>query len=114
MSSTDDTLHRNAKIYTLDVNHPWATAFTVADGIITAVGGDGLIKAAAAAETIDHGGAFLMPGLGDVHTHHLLEGGRSADFVVLDRNSLVTPPDELAGTTPISTSLAGRQVFAAA
>ncbi|WP_308191055.1 amidohydrolase family protein [Pseudonocardia terrae] len=70
-----DTVHRNARIHTLDPARPWASVLLVADGRIAAVGDEELLdRVEGTPETVDHGGAFLMPGLADVHNHHLLAG----------------------------------------
>jgi predicted amidohydrolase YtcJ len=37
--------------------------------------------------------------------------GKSADFVVLDRNPLAVPVRDLAGTKTVSTWFAGRPVY---
>jgi predicted amidohydrolase YtcJ len=70
-----DRVHRNARIHTLDPARPWASVLLVADGRIAAVGDDELLaQVEGTPEIVDHGGAFLMPGLADVHNHHLLAG----------------------------------------
>ncbi|WP_052371568.1 amidohydrolase [Amycolatopsis taiwanensis] len=74
------TVHRNARIHTLDPARPWASVLLVADGVITAVGDEELLtRLDGDPEVVDHGGAFLMPGLADVHNHHL-EAGRADLF----------------------------------
>ncbi|OFV78625.1 amidohydrolase [Rhodococcus erythropolis] len=79
-------LHTNAVIWTADTDHPTATSMLVHDGAITAIDpepehltGDEQI--------VDHGGAFLMPGFGDVHNHHLLAGRASLVELQLDGNA---------------------------
>jgi len=75
MSITADQLHRNARIHTLDPARPSASVLVVADGAIAAVGDEDLLdEVAGEPEIVDHGGAFLMPGLGDVHNHHMTAG----------------------------------------
>jgi predicted amidohydrolase YtcJ len=70
-----DTVHRNARIYTLDPARPWASVLVVRDGLVAAVGDEELLdRVDGACEVVDHQGAFLMPGLGDVHNHHMLAG----------------------------------------
>jgi predicted amidohydrolase YtcJ len=70
-----DTVHRNARIYTLDPTRPWASVLLVRDGRVAAVGDDELLdRVDGDPEVVDHGGAFVMPGLGDVHNHHLVAG----------------------------------------
>ncbi len=72
MTGTDRTIHHNAVIYTLDPEAPWASVLVVENGRVAAVGGEDLLEPGTA--LVDHGGAFLMPGLADVHNHHLLAG----------------------------------------
>jgi hypothetical protein len=70
-----DTVHRNARIYTLDPAQPWASVLLVRDGVLAAVGDDDLLgRVESEPEIVDHAGAFVMPGLGDVHNHHMLAG----------------------------------------
>ena len=66
----------NARVYTVDSDRPWAEAVAVAGGRITAVGTSSDLDALAGpnTEVRDLGGAFLMPGLIDVHNHHFLAG----------------------------------------
>lgn len=65
-----------ARIYTVDPARPWAEAVAVSAGRITAIGSRGEIGALAGprTEVRELDGAFLMPGLVDVHTHHFLAG----------------------------------------
>ncbi|TWF80559.1 hypothetical protein FHX44_116502 [Pseudonocardia hierapolitana] len=75
MSITADQVHRNARIHTLDPARPAASVLVVAGGTIAAVGDEELLgRVVGEPEVVDHGGAFLMPGLGDVHNHHLTAG----------------------------------------
>ncbi|WP_125100240.1 amidohydrolase [Leucobacter chromiireducens] len=64
------------RIYTAAPTQPWAEALAVAAGRIVAVGSDAEVAALAgpATEVRELGGAFLMPGLVDVHNHHFLAG----------------------------------------
>ncbi|RBP62761.1 hypothetical protein DFO66_11324 [Brevibacterium sanguinis] len=70
------TIFRGGRIHTVDADSPWAEAIAVEDGRITAVGSDAevLATARADAEVIDLGGAFVLPGLVDVHNHHFISG----------------------------------------
>ncbi|GAB3886632.1 hypothetical protein GCM10029964_051240 [Kibdelosporangium lantanae] len=62
-----DLLVRNARVYTMDAGRPWLSSFAVAGGrIVPAVG--------PSAEVVDLGGAFVMPGLVDIHNHHAMAG----------------------------------------
>ncbi len=100
------TLHRNARIWTLDPGRPWADSFLVRDGIIAAVGDGQLADDTGDVEVIDHGGAFVMPGMADVHNHHFLAGradlfelaiDATADFdsvlTAVERWAVKLPPD---------------------
>ncbi|WP_433271525.1 amidohydrolase [Actinosynnema sp. CS-041913] len=69
-----DLILTNATVYTVDRARPWATSLAVKDGRLVSsddVGPD--------TEVRDLGGAFVMPGLVDVHNHHAL-AGRAALF----------------------------------
>src|SRR4051794_20482293 len=70
------SIFHGGQIYTVDVSTPWAQAFTVEDGRITAVGTDAdmLELADGDTTTIDLDGAFVMPGLVDIHNHHFVSG----------------------------------------
>lgn len=71
-----DLILTGGVIYTVDPTRPRAEALAVAGGRITAVGSDAEIQALAGPDTTrrDLAGAFLMPGLVDVHNHHFLAG----------------------------------------
>jgi predicted amidohydrolase YtcJ len=66
------------------------------------------ISVAEAIHAYTLGGARAM-GTDDVTGS--LEPGKSADFVVLDRDPLATPADRLAETTVAQTWFAGRKVY---
>ena len=67
----------NARIFTADVNYPYAEAIAINGKKIIAVGKNAEVKkvAGAAAEQIDCNGNFLMPGFIDSHNHGI-NGGR--------------------------------------
>jgi hypothetical protein len=69
-----DLIVRNARVYTVDPQQPWAEAFTVSGDRIDAVGSGSELAAEAAATEFDAGGRFVMPGLVDVHNHHAIAG----------------------------------------
>lgn len=71
-----DLVVTGARIYTANPDAPWASALAIADGRLIAVGSDAeaLELADAATKRRDAAGAFLMPGLIDVHNHHALAG----------------------------------------
>jgi len=67
-----DLILKNADVYTLEADQPWATAVVISGNTITAVlGSDDETSAYAGPDTrvIDMGGAFIMPGFVDGHTH---------------------------------------------
>lgn len=74
--SRADVIVTNAVVRTMDPERPSATAFAVADGRILVVGSDDDVRATAGAGTriIDLAGATVIPGLVDVHNHHLMAG----------------------------------------
>ena len=74
--STADLIVLGATIYTADAARPWASAFAVADGRLLAVGSDADALAHLGPDTTvrDLHGAFVLPGLVDVHNHHALAG----------------------------------------
>lgn len=64
-----DLVLTDAAVYTVDAARPWAASLAVKDGKIVSpddVGPD--------TEVVDLGGAFVMPGLVDVHNHHAMAG----------------------------------------
>ena len=63
----------NGMIYTVNDSAPWVEAIYVKDGVIEYVGSteDAKNQATANAEMIDLDGAFMMPGIHDVHMHPL-------------------------------------------
>ncbi len=73
-----DLVVHGARIATLDLLRPAATAVAVADGRVLAVGDDAEVLAhrGPATQVIDAGGRTLVPGLNDSHTH-LIRGGLS-------------------------------------
>ncbi|MFT3798300.1 amidohydrolase [Microbacterium sp.] len=74
------------------------------------LGADQAITAAEAHEVFSINAARAM-GLGDVTGS--LEVGKSADFVILDRDFVTGPADEIIDTRVLETWFAGRRVFAA-
>ncbi|MEM6343235.1 MAG: amidohydrolase family protein [Bacteroidota bacterium] len=82
----DEFVLFNANIYTLNPNQPWAEAMYVKEGVIQFVGGsaDAQAAAPASAEMINLQGAFLMPGLHDVHLHPLEAATDNFQFTLND------------------------------
>lgn len=75
MTVADLILH-GAVVRTADRSRPHATALAIADGRLIAVGGDDEVLTTAGPDTEvrDLGGAAVVPGLVDVHNHHLMAG----------------------------------------
>jgi predicted amidohydrolase YtcJ len=85
----------NGKIYTLNGAQTWASAIYINDGIIEYVGTDEEAEEYASedAEWIDLEGAFVMPGIHDVHMHPLEAASENFKFIV-DENE--TDPENYA------------------
>ncbi|MEM6699661.1 MAG: amidohydrolase family protein, partial [Bacteroidota bacterium] len=77
----------NGAIYTVNEGQPWATAIYVKNGVIQYVGSDeeAIARASEEAEQIDLEGAFVMPGLHDVHLHPLEAATENFQFILDDR-----------------------------
>ncbi|MGD7002451.1 amidohydrolase [Corynebacterium halotolerans] len=69
-----DLLFLNGTIETLDGTEPRTSALAVIDGKIAALGQAAIEVEGPGTEVTDLHGAFLMPGLLDVHNHHALAG----------------------------------------
>ena len=93
---TADLILQNGKVYTLDRSRPWAEAIAVRGGKIVAVGRDGDIAALAGpgTRTVDLRGRMVLPGIIDVHNHHL-RGGQ-ADLFETNFSPLLSFDDILA------------------
>lgn len=74
--SRADVIVTNAVVRTMDPEKPTATAIAVTDGRIALVGTDDEVRALAdsGTEVVDLAGATVIPGLVDVHNHHLMAG----------------------------------------
>ncbi len=72
VSNAADTVYTNGKIYTVDEAQPWAEAVAIKDGAFVVVGSNADVAAVTsdATQVIDLAGAFVMPGLIDVHGFH--------------------------------------------
>jgi predicted amidohydrolase YtcJ len=68
---TADLVITGARVRTLDPDRPYATSVAVRDGLITAVGDEDDVRPwrGAGTETVHLGGACLVPGLVDGHSH---------------------------------------------
>jgi predicted amidohydrolase YtcJ len=129
MPTVADSVHRNARIYTVDTARPWASVLVVRDGRAVALGGEELLSDVGGdPEVVDHHGAFVMPGLGDVHNHHMLagraelfelqlDGGADLDglLAAIRRWSAELPPDAwvVGGGwgSPLIPALSGREAL---
>src|SRR5438552_14315004 len=71
-----DIVVRNARVYTVDAQRPWAQAVAIKDDRIVWVGDENDAEAHAGPTTkvIDAGGRMLLPGFIDSHFHVLLGG----------------------------------------
>ena len=80
-----ETILHNARVFTADSDRPWAEAFAVRDGRITAVGAarDVLRLAGPGTSLVDLKGAFVSPGFGDSHLH-FMSGSLTLSTVTLD------------------------------
>lgn len=79
----------NGQVYTVDEDQPWAEAIYVVDGEIRYVGNsdEAQDRAGAHAERIDLEGAFVMPGIHDVHLHPLEAATDNFHFILEDNVS---------------------------
>jgi predicted amidohydrolase YtcJ len=89
MGAAADLILDNAVIYTADAVRSRATALAVRDGIIVAVGGALEVDAwrGPVTRTIDMRGRHVLPGIVDVHNHHL-RGGQADLYELTIRPSL--------------------------
>jgi predicted amidohydrolase YtcJ len=86
-----DVVITNAKVWTVDSNHPAADGVAIIGDRIAAVGSAADIDAWRGSETrvIDAGGHLVLPGFNDAHVH-FIEGGmlRPENFVIALRGAL--------------------------
>lgn len=97
-----DLVLQNAKIYTMDETHPWASAFAVRAGKLVAIGSAATVEPQIGAETeiIDAEGQTVLPGLLDSHSH-AFEGARAALYEIRfstadDLNSMIAAVEKAA------------------
>jgi len=103
--SAADLIIRNAKVWTVDKDHPTAQAVAVLGDRIMAVGSNEDVEAwrGARTRTVDASGKLLLPGFNDSHVH-FVDGGLSLDRVQLNDASSAAEfarrIGEQAGKTP--------------
>ena len=68
-----DVIYRNARVYTVNSNQPWAEAVAIKNGRFLFVGSDEDAKTYTGPDTKveDVNGRMVMPGLHDAHQHLL-------------------------------------------
>jgi predicted amidohydrolase YtcJ len=84
------TYYLHGRIYTNDLQHPWASAMAVREGKIVCIGGIEQIMLECGggdedADTIQLGGKFVMPGFNDAHVHL---GSAAADLLAIRLNGV--------------------------
>src|SRR5882724_2664698 len=89
------TFYLHGRIYTNDLQHPWASAIAVREGKIVCIGGIEQIMLECGggnedAETIQLGGKFVMPGFNDSHVHL---GSAAADMLAIRLNGVASIED---------------------
>src|SRR5205823_4684240 len=74
-----DIVIRNARVYTVEKEQPWAQAVAVRGGRIEWVGSnqDAQQYIAASTKVIDAGSRLMLPGFIDSHLHVKISGGAS-------------------------------------
>lgn len=106
MAEHADQIFLNARIYTGDELNPWASGFAVKDGKLLAVGAASDVDGLAGPGTVrtELGGAFVMPGLIDVHNHHATAG--KAELFELTFGTVASYQDILAAVRGYAAGLA--------
>jgi len=76
MQAPADLILENARAYTVDRRNPWAEEIALRKGKIIHVGAAGSTRnlRGAATKGVDLKGRMVLPGLGDVHNHHMRGG----------------------------------------
>lgn len=74
LENTADLVLVNGTIATLDTVQPLVSEMAVKDGKVLALGPDAELACGPQTRIIDLHGSFLMPGLLDVHNHHMVAG----------------------------------------
>jgi len=101
-----DLILKNAAVYTLEEEQPWASAVVISGNTITAVldsDADTEVFQGPDTRVIDMGGAFIMPGFIDSHTHFDGWGSiwNNADLMAVSEDEgLVDEISRVAGILP--------------
>ena len=74
LENTADLVLVNGTIATMDPAHPLVSELAVKGGKVLALGHDAELACGPETRIIDLHGSFLMPGLLDVHNHHMVAG----------------------------------------
>jgi hypothetical protein len=93
---TADLILTGATVCTVDPARPWATDLAISGGRVLVVGDRDEVAGSRGPGTtvVDFGGAFVMPGLVDVHNHHAQAG--MADLFQLSVDAAADLPQVLA------------------
>ena len=93
-----DRILTNGAVYTVDANRSWADAVAINDGLIVFVGSNEEVLTYAGADTEVHdlGGAMVLPGFHDMHTHLLIGMPTEEECDLLRLESIDAIRDELA------------------
>ncbi len=110
---TADHIFHNAQFYTLDANHPNATALAIKNDRIIAIGNEEEILAMKGDSTVLHNlnGAFAMPGFIEGHGHFsaLGIGLMNLNFIQSKNwDEIIKMVEEKASNTPAGTWITGR------
>ncbi len=99
-----DLLLINGVIDTLDQQIPRTSALAARDGKVIALGDSALESQSPETQIVDLEGAYVMPGLLDVHNHHMLAG--QMDLFELDASPVLNLDDFLAAVAAYASELA--------
>jgi predicted amidohydrolase YtcJ len=100
----------NAKVWTGDLRQPWAEAIAVSGEELAAVGLGSEIRKLLGSETqvIDAKGQTVMPA---EQRKGILEPGKLADFVILDRDLTQVDPETIRDAKVVMTVVGGKVVY---
>lgn len=99
-----DMVFVNGVIRTLDATRPETTALAVCNGKVVGLGAQALKLQGANTKIVELDGAFVMPGLLDVHNHHMIAG--QMDLFELNVSPALTLNELLDEVTSYAQSLA--------